>query len=570
MQKRDNILIGQMLIDAGIITPEQLEMALKEQKKSKKFICSVVIQLGLASEEDVFMVLSRQLNVPYIKIKNFSVQQDAIAKVPAKFVFHYKLMPLKIENNILVCAVMDPFNIQILDDIKLLLGFGVKAVLASEQEIMAGIHKYYGVGAETLEKMVSQKQEEGEELGLSLEKAEDLETSTEDASVIRFVNQLLLKAIQERATDVHIEPFEDELKVRFRIDGILYPTPIPPTIKYFHSAIVSRIKIMSGLNIAERRLPQDGRMKIKVQDLELDLRVSIVPTILGESLQVRILSQQALLDLDKLGLLPQDLTILESVIKLPHGIIFVTGPTGSGKTTTLYASLNQINSEKIKIITIEDPIEYQISGITQIQVQPKIGLTFAQGLRSVLRHDPDVLMVGEVRDYETAEIAIRSALTGHLVFSTLHTNDAAGAITRLLDMGVEPFLVSSSLECLVAQRLVRIICPHCKEKVKLSTDVVDEFGLKINTSKVDIYEGKGCENCKFTGYRGRTAIYEVIRLNEELRQMVIQKASSQEIKKKAIAHGMRTLFQDGWQKVCEGVTTLNEVVRVTQKELVAE
>jgi len=300
------------------------------------------------------------------------------------------------------------------------------------------------------------------------------------------------------------------------------------------------------------------------------LRVSIVPTLLGESLQIRILSQQSLLELDKLGLLPEDLTILESVIKLPHGIIFVTGPTGSGKTTTLYASLKKINTEHIKIITIEDPIEYQIPGITQIQVLPKIGLTFAQGLRSVLRHDPDVMMVGEVRDYETAEIAIRSALTGHLVFSTLHTNDAAGAVTRLLDMGVEPFLVSSSLECLIAQRLVRLICPKCKKKIKVPAEVVDEFGLQLDVSKVEIFEGAGCENCKFTGYRGRTAIYEIIRLGEEVRQMIIQKASSQEVKKKAIQFGMRTLFQDGWRKVCMGLTTLNEVVRVTQKEMVVE
>lgn len=567
MAFKNNIQIGQMLIEEGVITPQQLETALREQQKTKEFICSALVRLGFASEEKIFSVLSKQLKIPYIKIKDITISPDVISKIPAKFASHFKLMPIEIEKNVLTCAVTDPLNVQILDEIRLLLGFEVKAVLSGEKDILESIHKYYGLGADTLEKMVSEKKEQ--DSAPLLEKTEDIEALIEDASVIKFVNQILLKAVQERATDIHIEPFEDELKVRFRIDGILYPTSIPSTIRYFHTAIISRIKIMARLDIAERRLPQDGRIKIKVSDEELDLRVSVIPTIFGESVQIRILSKETFLELEKLGLLPDDLKIIESIIQLPYGIIFVTGPTGSGKTTTLYASLKKINSEQIKIITIEDPVEYQISGITQIQVSPKISLTFAQGLRSVLRHDPDVLMVGEVRDYETAEIAIRSALTGHLVFSTLHTNDAAGAITRLLDMGVEPFLVSSSIECLIAQRLVRLICDNCKTKIRLSQEILQDLGLKYE-DKIEAFEGKGCEACKFTGYKGRTAIYEILRLNEEIRQMILVKASSQEIKKKAIGQGMKTLLMDGWQKVLMGLTTVSEVVRVTQKEILTE
>lgn len=569
MPLKDDVLIGQMLIDEGVITPEQLELGLREQKKTKEFICSILSRLGFSTEEEIFSVLSKQLDIPYSRIRDFQIHPEVISKIPAKFAFHYKLMPLKIEKDILTCAVTDPLDVQVLDDIKLLLGFQVKAILAGEKDILENIHRYYGVGAETLEKMVSEKKDTYEEASF-LEKAQDLEALTEEASVIKFVNQILLKALEDRATDIHIEPFEDELRVRFRIDGILYPITIPATIKYFHLAIISRIKIMAKLNIAERRLPQDGRMKIKIGDNELDLRASIIPTVFGESVQIRILSQRALLELERLGLLPQDLGIIESVIRQPHGIIFVTGPTGSGKTTTLYASLKKINSENIKIITIEDPVEYQLAGITQIQVLPKIGLTFAQGLRSVLRHDPDVMMVGEVRDYETAEIAIRSALTGHLVFSTLHTNDAAGAVTRLLDMGVEPFLVSSAIECLIAQRLVRLICNDCKTKIEPPKKILQDLGLKYDINKIEVFEGKGCESCKFTGYKGRTAIYEILMLNEDIRQMILAKASSQDIRSKAVQQGMRTLLLDGWQKVLMGLTTISEVIRVTQKEISTE
>jgi len=425
---------------------------------------------------------------------------------------------------------------------------------------------YYGVGADTLEKMMTETPGVQEEMKLSLHDTKDIEELTEDASIINFVNQILLQAYKDRATDIHIEPYEGELKVRYRIDGILYDTTIPPTIKHFQSAIVSRIKIMSELNIAERRLPQDGRIKVKVRNEELDLRVSVLPTAHGESVDIRILPTSMLFGLKRLGLLKQDLDLIENVITRPHGIIFVTGPTGSGKTTTLYACLNKLNTKDKKTITIEDPVEYRMDGITQIQVLPKIGLDFAAGLRSMLRHDPDIMMVGEVRDYETAEITIRAALTGHLVFSTLHTNDAPGAVTRLLDMGVEPFLASSAIICIVAQRLVRIICPKCKRVVKL--DKVTEKGLGIPVAKTKgkkFYAGKGCENCKFTGYKGRTAIYEIMELGEPIKDLILKKASADQIRKKAISLGMRTLRIDGWKKVLMGITTPDEIVRVTQE-----
>ena len=450
MLKKDSVLIGQLLLDEGLITSEQLEVGLNEQKKTNDLICTTIIKLGFASEENVFSVLSHQLNIPYIKIKNKEIPPDVIEKVSAKFASHYEIIPLDLHDNVLTVAIVDPLDVRTLDDLRLLLGFEIKAVLASETEILEAIQKYYGVGAETLERIVAEGKEgfsvEGRDVS---EKAQDLEALAEDASIIKFVNQILTEAVHDRATDVHLEPFENELRTRFRVDGMLYNVHTPETIKFFHPAIVSRIKIMAQLNIAERRMPQDGRIKIKINDQELDLRVSTLPTAFGEAVHIRILNTRSFLDLEKLGLCSEDHRLIENVIKKPHGIILVTGPTGSGKSTTLYASLARLNSDAVKIITIEDPIEYQLKGINQMQVNSKIGFSFAIGLRHILRHDPDVIMIGEIRDFETAEIAIRSALTGHLVFSTLHTNDAAGGITRLLDMGIEPFLISSSVECLI-------------------------------------------------------------------------------------------------------------------------
>ena len=561
MENESHAHIGKMLVDAKVITLDQLEIALREQRKTGELLCTCIIRLGFASEEGVFNVLSKRMGVKYVRIKNISIKPEIIAKVPAKFASHYKLIPIDVKGNELTIVVSDPLDFHTLDDVRLLLGFKVKALLGYEKDILEGIYRYYGVGAETLETIVSEVGIKKDKEGF-LDKVEDLELAKDDASIVKFVNQILTQAVKDRATDIHIEPSESDITVRFRVDGILYKAKIPPTIRHFYSAIVSRIKIMAELNIAERRLPQDGRFKIKVGDAELDLRVSIVPSGFGESTHIRILSSKYLLDLESLGLYDEDLKKINSVIKRPHGIIFVTGPTGSGKTTTLYASLSKINSSEIKIITIEDPIEYQLPGIIQMQTRSKIGLSFANGLRHMLRHDPDVMMVGEVRDYETAEISIRAALTGHLVFSTLHTNDAAGAITRLLDMGVEPFLVSSSIECVIAQRLVRLICPRCKTKVKAPHDLPSDIKL----DKDVIFEGKGCEACKFTGFRGRTAIYEILIMNQALREMVTEHASSNKIKQKAISLGMRTLRQSGIEKVRLGLTTISEVLRVTQKE----
>lgn len=563
-------LIGQLLISKGLINMESLERALLDQEQHKDLLGETLIKLGLITADQFYTVLADQLGVEYVRLKETRIDAAVINEIPAKFACHYELMPIKVENNVITVAMVNPLDIHTVDDIKLLLKREIKTCLASRKDILEAIKKCYGVGADTIEKMAPETSQE-KIVSVQYQETQDLVESAEDASIINFVNQVLLEAYRDRATDVHIEPFEDELMVRYRIDGVLHETKVPQAIKNFQSAIISRIKIMANLNIAERRLPQDGRIRIKIGDDKVDLRVSIMPTPFGESVMIRILSSNILFGMESLGLLKPDLEILEKMIKKPHGIIFVTGPTGSGKTTTLYASLSKINDKDKKIITIEDPIEYQLKGVMQMQIQPKIGFTFANALRSMLRHDPDVMMVGEVRDYETAEITIRVALTGHLVFSTIHTNDAAGGVTRLIDMGVEPFLVASAVECFIAQRLVRVICDNCKSEFKPDKEILKELGVShLNLSKIKLYEGKGCESCRFTGYRGRTAIYEILVMNEPIRDLVLKRSSSDHIKKKAISLGMRTLRQDGWEKIKAGITTPGEVIRVTQEESLEE
>ncbi len=568
MFSKDTILIGQMLVEAGVISSAQLDAGLKEQEKSGDFICSTLVKMGFAPEEKVFTVLSRQLAIPYVRLRDKDIDPALIQKVPAKFASHYKIMPIEARDNSLIVAMSDPLDVRTLDDLSLFLEVEARGVLASEDEIREAVRKYYGVGAETLDRIIADRSYQ-REASESADNIQDLETMAQDASIVKLVNQVMSQAIQDRATDIHLEPFQDELRTRFRIDGVLYTVNMPETIRYFHPAIVSRIKIMSHLNIAERRLPQDGRLKVKVGSDELDLRVSILPNAFGEAVHIRILNSRSFLELEKLGMQIDDLKIIEEAIKKPHGIIFVTGPTGSGKSTTLYASLGRINSQEVKIITVEDPIEYQMRGVNQMQVNPKIGFTFASGLRHILRHDPDIIMVGEVRDFETAEISIRASLTGHLVFSTLHTNDAAGAVTRLLDMGIESFLVSSSLECLIAQRLVRLICPQCRQPAAEDTKkiILEQMkGMPGDIQNTLFFEGKGCEACRFTGYSGRTGIYEILRVSESVRKLILERASSQQIKQKAVAEGMRTLRADGLQKVLRGITTITEVMRVTQLE----
>jgi len=560
-----SVLMGEILVHKGLISFSQLEAGLKEQEKSGRFLGVTLIKLGFLREKDIYPILSQQLNIPYIKIKEISIDPAVIEKVPARFACHYKLMPIKFKKDELTVAIEDPFDVRALDDMKLLLGCGVLGVLASDADINEAIRKYYGVGAETIEAIIDTGSGQGE-FSLPKVKTEDIGDMAEDASIIKFVNQILAQGVKDRATDIHIEPYEDELKIRYRIDGILYDIPIPHDIRRFQSAIVSRIKIMAHLDIAERRLPQDGRIKINMGGEELDLRISVLPTQFGESIDVRLLRGKMLYSLENLGLSSSDQNILEALIQKPHGIIFVTGPTGSGKTTTLYSCLSKINKKDKKIITIEDPIEYQLKGVTQVQIHPRIGLSFAAGLRSMLRHDPDIMMVGEARDLEAAEITIRVALTGHLVFSTLHTNDAAGGVTRLLDMGIEPYLVSSSVECFIAQRLIRLICPDCKIEVKSDPGILKEFGVSEDIKNLVVYEGKGCEACKFTGYRGRTGIYEFLIMRQGIEDLIIKRASADQIKKKALELGMCTLRMDGWEKIKKGLTTINEVTRVTKED----
>ena len=560
-----------LLVSMGIVSEDAIKKAVAKRHEHEKYLAHTLVRLKLCLEEDVLPVLADHLGVKYLSLKDTEIDQDAIAKVPAKFAHHYKVMPVRMEGMNLLLATMDPLDVHVLDDINLLLGFQVKAYLSGEEQIQDALKKYYGLGAETVEQMMDEEQDILE-LPEIEETAIDSEDLAEDASIIRFVNQIFLEAYKDRATDIHIEPFEGEIRIRNRIDGILYETNVPASLKRFQSAIVSRIKIMANLNIAERRLPQDGRIKLKMSETELDLRVSTLPTPYGETTNIRLLTaNNTLLNLNQLGYGDKELEAVAQIIKKPHGIILVTGPTGSGKSTTLYACLKTINSDKMKVITIEDPIEYRMHGVSQIQVLPKIDLTFARALRSMLRHDPDVMMIGEIRDYETAEAAIRAALTGHLVFSTIHTNDAAGSVTRLIDMGVEPYLVSSSVECVIAQRLVRVICPSCKHEVPLNPIYLKEFQdiEEFDHNSARIYEGKGCDVCKGTGYKGRTVIYEVMLMTDSIREMVVERVPANRIKEVAIKEQkMATLKHTGLKKALKGVTTVDEVLRVAQEDII--
>jgi type II secretion system protein E len=561
-------LIGQLLIKEGKISEEVLEQALREQEKTGEHLGDILIRLGYITRKEILQALSLRLNLPYIELSKEDIDPKVIAKVPAKFVYHHKLIPLKEEKGVLTVAVGNPLNIHALDDLRLLLGCKVSAVISNQEDIMDAIKEHYGVGAETVEKMVEESKADLEIVESEDKESEDLEDMSSDASVIKFVNQIILEAFRDGATDIHIEPFEERLRIRYRIDGLLHETSIPPTIKQFQSAIISRIKVMANLNVAEKRVPQDGRIKLKISNREVDLRISTVPTLHGESVDMRILDKSKFtFGLEQLGLEKESLKKFISLVSRPHGIILVTGPTGCGKTTTLYASLSRINSIEKNIITIEDPIEYNMEGINQIQVKPEIALTFTNGLRSILRQDPDIIMVGEIRDYETAEIAIRAALTGHLVFSTLHTNDASGAVTRLLDMNVEPYLVSSSVEGVLAQRLVRTICSHCKESYEVDANSLREMGFPAEQiPKLTLYRGKGCPECKDTGYKGRTGIFELFLVAEEVKPLILEKVSTERIKEKARALGMKTLKEDGWEKARAGITTVEEVLRVAEEE----
>src|ERR1017187_10983865 len=514
--------------------------------------------------EDVFLQrLAASLGWPHLDLTKLTIEDDVRNKLSTKIAFQYSVMPTAINNGVLQVAVSDPFDAAMMSAVRFDAKMPVTFALATRTEIEKALKKYYGVGAETLDEM-------GESDAMELDVAIDKEITEGDqeASVIKFVNQIIWEAFKNRATDIHFEPQEDELRIRNRIDGILHLIPLPAQLKRFQSAIISRIKVMSGMNLSEKRLPQDGRINVRIKGEEIDIRVSTVPTVYGESVSLRLLTRgKIFLSLDKLGFSPLEEKSIREIIVKPHGIFLVTGPTGSGKSTSLYAFLSTINSVHKRIITIEEPVEYELKGINQIAVRPDIGLTFAMGLRHILRQDPNVIMIGEIRDLETAEIAIRAALTGHLVFSTLHTNDAPSAFTRLIDMGIEPFLIASSVESVMAQRLVRTICPHCKQEQKVERDYLRRIGFpadEIETAK--FWHGVGCEACRQFGYQGRKGIYELLIVSEAIRPLIMNRANATEIAQRAMAAGMRTLRTDGWTKVKNGETTIEEVLRVTQIE----
>ncbi|MEY4918108.1 MAG: hypothetical protein RL616_2021 [Verrucomicrobiota bacterium] len=514
--------------------------------------------------EDVFMQrLAVALGWPYLDLAKLTIEDDVRKKIATKLAFQFFVMPVAVINGVLQIAASDPFDAAMMSAVRFDAKMPVSFALATRSEIEKALKKYFGVGAETLDEMG-----EGDGMDLDLATDKEITEGDQEASVIKFVNQIIWEAFKNRATDIHFEPQEDELRIRNRIDGILHLIPLPAQLKRFQAALISRIKVMSGMNISEKRLPQDGRINVRIKGEEIDIRVSTVPTVYGESVSLRLLTRgKIFMSLDKLGFSKLEEDAIRDIIIKPHGIFLVTGPTGSGKSTSLYAFLSAINSVHKRIITIEEPVEYELKGINQIAVRSDIGLTFAMGLRHILRQDPNVVMIGEIRDSETADIAIRASLTGHLVFSTLHTNDAPSAFTRLTDMGIEPFLIASSVEAVQAQRLVRTICEHCKTEQNVDHDYLRKIGFPeadIGTAK--IWHGAGCEECRQQGYQGRKGIYELLIVTEALRPLIMNRAPATTIAQLAIANGMRTLRTDGWKKVREGTTTIEEVLRVTQME----
>lgn len=516
------------------------------------------------SEEDVLRWLAKEYDLGFTTLQDIEPDRELLSLFPARVLLKDELLPLQRTNGVVEVATSRLFSTHGLDTLKTMTGLKIKPILAPTEAIRNEMKKRLGVGADTIDTL-----DDAAPLQVVDEGSDDdgnLDNAAEDASIIKFVNQVISDAVELRASDIHLEPFEEELRIRYRIDGVLQEIPVPVQIKRFQPAIVSRIKILSHLNIAEKRLPQDGRIKIRLATNEIDIRVSIIPMLHGEAVVMRLLRQNTgVRGLSDLGMAADSLAAFNRVLALPHGIILVTGPTGSGKTSTLYTALNAINDNIRKIITIEDPIEYQIRGVNQIQVSEKAGLTFARGLRSILRHDPDVILVGEIRDQETAQIAVQASLTGHLVFSTLHTNDAPGALTRLVDMNVEPYLVASSLEGVLAQRLVRVLCRECKTEDTSTTTAALKEQARIPVG-VTIYRGVGCPACRNTGYHGRHAIFEWMDLSSDIRHMVLRNCSSGEIRETAVRQGMRSLSDDGWRLIGKGITTPEEVMRVTKDQ----
>ena len=563
-------LLGRILGEKFNLSSAKLEEALAHQQEKGGRLGEVLLHLRALREEELLEGLALQFGLPWMpQLEAISVDHELIKKVPITFCRRYRVLPLRHEKDDILVASTDPMETVALDDLRLLFGKPVRPVLTTGVALLARLNRAYDesaspTGAEDVMEDIAAS-ESLDQIAHELDEPQDLLDSTDEAPIIRLVNSVLFQAVRQRASDIHFESFERGLVVRYRIDGVLYPVLTPP--KRLQASIIARIKIMAGLNIAEKRLPQDGRFAIRTAGKDIDLRVSVLPTSHGERVVLRLLEKEnRLLNLSEMGFSGDRLSAIHQLIQLTHGIILVTGPTGSGKTTTLYAALSHINSPDKNIITVEDPVEYQLVGIGQMQVNPKINLSFAAGLRSILRQDPDVIMIGEIRDRETAEIAIHASLTGHLVFSTLHTNDAASAATRLIDMGIEPFLVASSVVAVLAQRLLRKICPDCKTPYKPSVDELDRLDLPPETSTT-LYRGAGCAACSQTGYRGRTGIFELMVLDDEVRRLIGTKADSSAIRQAAIAKGMVTLKQDGAERVLHGQTTLEEVMRITQQEV---
>jgi type IV pilus assembly protein PilB len=552
MKKR----LGEILVDSGFINPAQLHEALELQKKRKIPLGKLIVEMNLLTENQISEALSKQTGFPYVNLSSQPIKPEIITLVPRKLVQKFSMIPFGMENEKLLIAASDPFNIEGVDAIRQVTKRELSLYFATEDDIQFIINRYYGRKSLVEDASMLQTEKNGE----AAVQTEDSNLGNDDVPVVKFINTVLSNAFRNRASDIHIEPGESELRVRFRIDGSLYEVMRNVSLS-FHAQIVSRIKVMANLDIAEKRLPQDGRVPIEVDGKKADLRVSIIPSIFGEKIVLRILYKQLqFLNMESLGLIDYDRERVNRILNRPYGLIFVSGPTGSGKTTTLYAFLHRLNSVHKNLMTLEDPIEYMLPGVTQVNTSPKIGLTFANGLRSFLRQDPDIIMVGETRDEETAHITVQAALTGHLVLSTIHTNDSVGTVSRLLNMNVEPYLIASALTAVVAQRLVRTICPKCK-----TVHIPSDSFLKANHLPVDIqyYSGQGCEFCQNTGFLGRTGIYEILEVDDRIREAIVAQTSQNALRDLATSQGMRLLFQSGLEMVKRGITTIDEVLRVT-------
>jgi general secretion pathway protein E/type IV pilus assembly protein PilB len=556
--------IGEILLLQNVVSREQIQLA-REHANGKR-LDRQVVDMGLATEERVLQALAAELGMRYVELADVAIDKNLLERFPAREIFRHTLFPLSRRNGSVVVATSDPFDLEALDEASSVSGFRLEPVLARHEDISRLIKEQLGVGGDTITELVAQRTEDDVELLEGLGEADgELAEMAQAASVVRLVNELLIEALNQNASDVHLEPHDGGIGIRFRVDGMLRIQPLSQEINYFQAAIISRLKIMARLNIAEKRLPQDGRIKLRIHGREIDVRVSIIPMMHGEGIVLRILDKSRMVfELRNVGFSEAMAKTFRELIDLPHGIILVTGPTGSGKTTTLYCALNEIKDPSTKIITVEDPVEYQTPGISQIQVHSKIGLTFAAGLRSILRHDPDVILIGEIRDGETANSAIQASLTGHVVFSTLHTNDASGAFTRLVDMGVEPYLVASTVEGVLAQRLVRVLCPHCKAPYRpTEEDMPADFPRPLPEK---IYRSVGCRQCRDAGFRGRQGIFELLRTDEGVRQLCIERGSAVQIQAYGLRNGLITLRQDGWSKVLQGITTVDEVARITKAD----